>query len=560
MIKKITGFSVFGGNPGEFRWVFWFALIVMLVTSLPYLAGYTLQGPAWRFSGFVFAVEDGNSYIADMQTGAVGQWLFQTPYTALAQNGMLIFLHYIVLGKLAAPPGMHDQLVVLYHLFRCVSGVLAILATYDFLALFLSTPNLRRWGTVLVTLGGGLGWAALLSGGSGGLNTMPLEFYSPETFQFLALFGLAHLASARAFFLWGLRSYLLALQEQGQGFWWGSVRTGILWLFTALAQPLTGMIVGAAAGIHLLTLAVGILVEKKVNSNAAPAWQSWRGYFSRALVAGAIAAPFIVYNALAFTLDPFLRIWNEQSAIPSPSPWMYLLAYGLILPFAAVGAVKSLRMRGAGGIFLPAWILFALAAVYLPYSQQRRLLEGVWVAWVALAGIGLERNQLAVLDRPGRVERFKPVLLFSFLPTALLFAGSVLQVSQPSQPAYEPAAQVAAFQDLAARASVSDVVLSAYTTGNALPAWAPVRVVLGLGTLTAHSDALKLAVPRFFKGETGTAERQALISEQHVRYVFWGPEERSLGDWDPNTAAYLQPVYGRDGYMIFEVTADNRSR
>lgn len=560
MIKKIIGASAFYRNPGEFRWVLWFALMVMFVTSLPYLAGYAVQGSAWRFSGFVFAVEDGNSYIADMQTGAGGQWLFQTPYTATAQNGMLIFLHYILLGKLAAPPDMHVQLVVLYHLFRFISGMLAILATYDFLALFLSAPNLRRWGTALVTLGGGLGWAVFLSGGVGWLNSLPLEFYSPEAFQFLALFGLAHLALARAFFLWGLRSYLLAVQEQDQGFWLGSVRTGILWFLTALAQPLTGMIIGAVAGIHLLTLAIGIQVEKMAGSASASGWYAWRMCFTRALVAGAIAAPFVVYNAIAFSLDPFLKIWNEQSAIPAPNPGMYLLAYGLILPFAVVGAVKSLRMRGAGGLFLPAWILFALAAVYLPYSQQRRLLDGVWPAWVALAAIALEGSQNTSPGRMDWIRRFKPILLLSYLPTTLLFAGGLLQVAQPSQPVYEPAAKVSAFHELEMHAADADVVLAAYTTGNALPAWTPVRVVLGLGTLTAHSDALKQAVPRFFQMATTTAERLTLIREQHVRYVFRGPEERLLGDWDPAAAAYLKLVYNRDGYEIYEVAADNRSR
>jgi len=81
----------------------------MGVTMLPYLLGYASQGDAWRFTGFVFGVEDGNSYIAKMLSGSAGAWLFRTPYTPEAQRGVLAFLPYILLGKLASPPGLHEQ-------------------------------------------------------------------------------------------------------------------------------------------------------------------------------------------------------------------------------------------------------------------------------------------------------------------------------------------------------------------------------------------------------------------------------------------------------------------
>src|SRR3990172_1396199 len=73
----------------ERRWVILFAVLVMAATSLPTLFGYTFEGENWRFTGFVFAVEDGNSYLAKMARGAAGEWLFQTPYTAWPQRGAL---------------------------------------------------------------------------------------------------------------------------------------------------------------------------------------------------------------------------------------------------------------------------------------------------------------------------------------------------------------------------------------------------------------------------------------------------------------------------------------
>jgi hypothetical protein len=53
----------------ERRWVLGFAVVVLLITTLPYLLGFWLQGKEWVFTGFVFGVEDGNSYIAKMLSG-----------------------------------------------------------------------------------------------------------------------------------------------------------------------------------------------------------------------------------------------------------------------------------------------------------------------------------------------------------------------------------------------------------------------------------------------------------------------------------------------------------
>ncbi len=118
-----------------------------------------------------------------MLSGAYGAWLFRTPYTTALQKGVVAFIPYLLLGKLASGSGMHEQLLALFHIFRIFGGILAIFATYDFLALFLVSIHLRRLGLALCVCAGGLGWIAVLLGS----KTLPLEFYSPETFGFLSI-------------------------------------------------------------------------------------------------------------------------------------------------------------------------------------------------------------------------------------------------------------------------------------------------------------------------------------------------------------------------------------
>ncbi len=93
----------------EWRRVMLFAALVMLVTTIPYLVGWLSQGDDWEFGGFLFGVDDGYSYLAKMRIGARGDWLFTLRYTSEPHDGALLFLPYILLGKLTALFVAHGQ-------------------------------------------------------------------------------------------------------------------------------------------------------------------------------------------------------------------------------------------------------------------------------------------------------------------------------------------------------------------------------------------------------------------------------------------------------------------
>jgi uncharacterized membrane protein len=109
------------------------------------------------------------------------------------------------------------------------------------------------------------------------------------------------------------------------------------------------------------------------------------------------------------------------------------------------------------------------------------------------------------------------------------------------------------FEYLQSQAGVSEVVLAAHATGNPLPAWAPVRVVIGHGPESINHTELEPQVAAFYAADTPDAQRLELIRQFDVRYVFWGPAERKLGDWSPSQAGYLWPVYQSGEYQLFQV-------
>lgn len=555
----------------ELRWALIFSLVVAVITAVPYLLGYQLQGNDWRFTGYVFGVEDGNSYTAKMLLGADGRWLFRTPYTPYPQNGVLAFLPYMLLGKLSAPPGQHEQLIALFQLFRVLGTVLYGMATYDFLAIYLSDTRLRRLGTALGMLGGGLGWLAFV--GLGGLwksswlgrvlpgMDLPLEFYSPETFGFIMILGLPHLAVARALLLWGLRDYLLGAPT-GAG-WLRRTRPGWLWFLMGLMQPLTVISGWAVLGAHLVF--VFVLDRIRRGSLAGLPDLGW-AYFKRAVMIGLWSAPLVIYTFLSFRLDPFLRGWEQQNRIISPPLHHYLLAFGPLLVLAVRG-IKVLfkgQVLSEGGNRLPetvnqrvvgwlplAWGFSFLPLAYAPYNLQRRLPDGIWIALLVLTLAGIEYR----LGANARKWALRALVGFCFISTLLFGIGMVFGVIQPSLPLFRPAGEVHGFEALAKQNDRDALVLAAYETSNALPAWVPMRVLVGLGPESLNLEDLRERITCFYQEDCSPANRQALLDEFGVSYVWVGPAEKALGDWDPATMPELTLLYEAEGYQIFRYEA-----
>jgi len=527
----------------ERRWVWCFAFLVLIVTTLPYLIGYWVQGDQWRFTGFIFGADDGNSYIAKMLQGATGDWLFKTPYTAYPQNGAFTFFPYILLGKLAFPPALHDQLVFLFQLFRWVGGFLVIFATYDFVALFIKPINFRRLATTLITIGGGLGWLTVFGFASLWQGRIPLEFYSPETFGFLSIMGLPHLEVARACLLWGIRSYLTNSEAYT---FKRAFKGGLLWLALGLFQPLTVVIGWAVIGLHLVIETV-IRNIKNFRPVIIFHQQYELGRIKTAVIMILISAPIVIYTFIAFVLDPFLRSWTDQNLILSPPFGDYILAYLNMLPFTVAGIVFVLKKSDWNAILLAVWVVIFPVLAYAPFNLQRRLPEGVWVAIVILA-ISVFENFLA---------KYKKSIYFwaglAFISTIFFFVGATFTVASPNSPLFVPKGEVDAFMSLNQFVSKNDVVIATFRLSNELPAWVPVRTVIGHGPESINAVNLTPRVEDFFKLTGKDEDRLALINEFDIKYILLGPDQLTSQNWNPGQSTFAEMIYQNSSYQIYRI-------
>jgi hypothetical protein len=326
--------------------------------------------------------------------------------------------------------------------------------------------------------------------------------------------------------LWGL---LVWLRDADKAW-----LAGLLWVGAALFQPLTivtgsVMVAGFVAWLGIWAWRLGT-------------WSTWWGWVRRAVVLGAISSPLVLWTVWKLSTDSLLRQWAAQNALASPPVWHYLAAYALVLPFAWRGFRSLFRRTEPDDTqWLPlVWVLLFLPLVYAPVSIQRRLLEGVWVMWTVLALWGL--RGLASSWRRG-------LLAVSLLSTLFLFAGSLLTASQPSFPTFRPRTQVESFTWLEKNALPDSVVLTSFPTGNALPAFAPVYVVMGHGPETFGLAEIRPDVEKFYSGKLTSDEQIALLIHWGVDYVVWGDAEREFGTFSAVDHPYLLPV-ATDVYRV----------
>ena len=506
----------------ETRWALIYSFFLAAITSLPYLLAALNSDNTWSFTGFLVAVEDGNSYIAKMRTGSEGAWLFKSPYSTMEQSGVLAFLPYILLGKISG--GAHGQLVLLYHLFRLLSIPAVVLAVYRFSAVFIESVALRRWTLIIATIGGGLGWLLVLLGEPEVVGSLPLEFYSPETFGFLAIYGLPHLTLARALMLIGFVWYL-----EDKNTW----RGGFSLLMAGLIHSPELLSAFAALAAHQIAI-LGFGRDKA----------DWFKRLGRAVLPSIPLLAYLGYSALA---DPYLQAWAAQNLILSPPPILYLLAFIVLLPAAFLGARDLLGRRDEAMLFPVTWAIVIPVVVWAPFSIQRRLPEGGWVALAVLAAVGL-----ATLG--GRSKRIARIAIASLvIPSSLLILASGFEVAlNPREPAYRARSEVDAYGRLRQLAESSAVVLASFETSNALPAWAPVRVVAGHGPETAGLAVLRPRIASFYEPSATNEDRTALLVDEQIDYLIYGPRERAFGTWDPHMWECLKLLDSQGEYDIFQ--------
>lgn len=503
----------------EWLWATICAIGLALVALLPYLIAYLATPTTLVYTGFLSNPEDGNTYLAKMQQGMRGDWLYHLPYTSEPHDGAFLITYYLFLGHIVRwarlPP------IVIYHVARTVNGIGLLLVLYYTVSLFFNDRAQRQFAFWIVAVGSGLGWLVTLFGG------MTADMWVPEGYVFYSLFANPHFPLAMAMMLlvivWSVTPW-----GENHPNWRRWIGLGACTALLALVQPFC-----------LLPVGVVLLVYTAVHG-ARQRRLPWREIVSGAIIA-LVGLPFAVNGYLATTRNPILAAWSAQNETPSPPPWDYALSYGPVLALAIPGIGTALRRRRDSDVLLLLWVGCVVALLYIPYSLQRRLVMGLIVPLGLLATIGWYRL-------PRRVQRWRS-LVYGIVSLTHVFILAVALVGALTyhESLFITLDEYAALQWLNANSAPNALIVAAPQTGLVIPAWTGRRVFYGHRFETAHAELRQVQVEAFYR------EGDPTLLGEHPDYVFYGPREKALsgGNWQPDPT--WPPVFRRGAVVIYAI-------
>ena len=525
------------------------AILVLAISCLPYTLGYGFAPPGWDFSGFIINAEDANTYLAAMQQGVQGAWRFRLLYTSEDHPGAFLYLFYLLLGHLSALTGL--PLILTYHLARLFCGLALLIVAYFFIAFFIRRRAVRWIAYLLACFSSGLGWLVLLINPTPPGGISPIDFWLMDAYTFFIILLVPHFCLGVALLLlvfvfmldYFHRVRLLPL----------IVAVIASWLL-AVVHPYLLLIAGCVlAGYWLLLLCL----------RRRPPLDEAKGMIA---LGCSLILP-LSYYYWTTTSDPVMRVFSEQDVTASPPPSLYILGYGLVFLLAIGGFIHILRQHRERELFLPAWLVVVAIMLYFPFKVQRRSITGLHIPLCILASLGLFKYVLPTVYH-SRVSRaisralsydrrrlrsfiLNLIVVATFPSNLYLLASSSLLALQGSPVLFHTEAENEAIDWLAENSQPTDIILCSYWVGNYIPARIGHRVFLGHWDETIDYIQKREAVKAFFQSQTDDSTRLDILQEHGIAYLFYGPQEGDLGDFNPAGHPYLAQRFSNDKVSIY---------
>jgi hypothetical protein len=539
----------------EWRWVLIVSAAALLLSSVPYLAGHLASWPEMSFGGAAINIEDTNTYLAKMQQGVCGQWMYHLLFSSEPYHESFFPPFYVFLGHVAG--WIHLSLPATYHIARLVLGLGVLLASYKFSGFFLARRVSRRIAFFLMAFSSGLGWLIVLfeqQPGPQGIS--PIDFWSEEAYLFFSILTFAHF-SFSVLCVIGVFTGVSQYVERHRKKWLAVI--GICSVLLTAVHPFLTLVVDLTLAIYAL-----LLWQKRKQI-------SW-SYALPFGLAGLLPLPLAAYMIIDANRDPFLQSFLAQNVTPSPPPGYYLAGYGLLLLMAIPGMVQAFRRGNEQQMFLPSWLAAVVLLLYTPFALQRRVVEGVHIAICILAAEGLTTWWLPRIRRSRVARLFEVrsgyprgrlrtlilnlVLGLSTVSNVYLVSGLAVAAATRNPLLFHTQARNKALEWLATHSDPDDTVLAGFSTGNYIPARIGHQVFVGHPIETADYQTKLENMNSLFDGNLPDEEIRSLFDRYNIAYVYFGPDERASRGWNADSTPYLIKRFQMDDVAVYEVRHD----
>jgi len=540
----------------EWRFVGWIIAGVLVFTSLPYLYGYLSSSPDRQFMGLMLDVADHGQYLSWWR-GFQRAVLVSNKLTPEPNEPAFFNLLWWILAQVSRWTGLGYAPV--YQAFRWIAGGSALWAIYRLMAQFLPDVRQRRTAFLLVTFSSGLGWVLVVLKYTLTRGTLlfPLDVYVAEGNSFLCILGYPHFALALTF---------IALTFEFIWRGWKEAQTKYMVVAGVWALLLGWMHAYDLVLIYGIMGAFALLVWWKQRTFP------WRLFWGGVIVF-VLSCSGAVYSMILTTMNPLwekvlAQFGNANVYTPSPPHLIILFGFPLMLALATWIGLAWRKQWDEKNLFMMGWFLAGAALNYIPTDYQIHMPNSWQIPMMFLATKGLYEFIVPAITRwksgirnpesglTDRVRRLAAAaLVLAVLPTNLyLWAWRFVDLARHDYPFFLYRDEVAALDWLRENTSPDDVVLSSLTLGQYVPAVSGNTAFLAHWAQTVDFHDKRNRVARFFSADADDAERLETVQIFGVDYVFYGPSEHALGDYDLSTAHWLQGVFSNEQVRIYRVT------
>jgi len=518
--------------------------VIIIVTAIPYLYGYFTTPVGMAYTGVHYLTPgDINVMLSNIEQVKQGHLIFINPYTAEPQHRWLVNPLWLSIGAMAKIFSLPNLLA--YHIARSIWIVIFFVVMYLFLMFMFSDRRKRLWMMVIIIASSGLGlfFNPFLFDLTN-LYEHPTDTWVPESITFLTLYHSPHLIASLTLIILVFLLMLLAFDTNR---WRYSIGAGVSCFFLLWFHPFNGPTIFSVLGVYMLTM---FFRSRRI------IWSYVRHY----AVLCVFPIPIVIYMYMMSKYDWVIRMWNQQNVLPSPSVWMYLIGYGLLIPLGVYGLWITCKKLDSKGVFIIGWLATSALLVYFPIYFQRRMIEGFHIPLAILAALAL----LALVDRwrdprPGSWQ-LKLSLLVAFcaifLPlTNIQIMGQDIFKYQTNKeyPYYLPQTEIESMQWLKAHTTDRDIIFSTYEIGNFIPAYSGRVVWIGHGPQTINLEEKYIQNAWFWWQDDINGSKRQWLHDQRVTYLWYGPNEKNAGAYVPDTKTYLEKVFSNSDVSLYRV-------
>lgn len=523
------------------------ALIAVALSCFPILTGLQQRnGDQYLFAN-VPDTSDTQVYFAFIDQNAQGHILYKNLFTSEDQRGVLFNPLWLVLGGVERVT--HMSAVEVFTATRAVFGWLLVLLIYYLISHFIQRPAWRTVAFTVAVFGGGLGGILLLI-----YHADPrLVWIQTQTPILRSL--TADITYAAGFTWLTLQHSPLFIISQMLllGAWlrvWRGCSNGWTVIMVALLALIHPYDPALFFGVLLGRLILGILSNRLSRNDVLHALRQI-GVLLLAMI------PAVIYYVFAILADPVIRQWFHQNFLLSPPLTSLIGGYGILSLLAFLGSRRA--FRGTPPSFLlVTWLVSALLLTYLPlipFQAKMISLLNVPIALLsvfAVQGIfakyrhGISRIVVTVLCGLSICITFSTVIVFPFRVAA----------SQRAERTYHYASSslIDALQWARNTTPPTSVILGDFFTDNLVPQFAARTAYIGHNIQTIQYQQKLYLVRHWFYGSNGDVERkEAFLRDQHINFVFWGPNEKKRGLFSPDELPSLHLVHQEGDIGVYQV-------